>query len=108
MTNTKTKSTKIWNPNEKQTAFLSVLKDSDHAVTLAEASEIAGIDFKPGTITPLVSKGLVSTEDVSFDCLIVRADDTEKVVGRTKKTVKAYTLVSGAKDGGESEVEAAE
>lgn len=95
MTNTKSKPTKIWNPNEKQTAFLGVLKDSDHAVTLAEASEIAGIDFKPGTITPLVSKGMVSTEDVSFDCLIVRADDTEKVVGRTKKTVKAYSLVGG-------------
>lgn len=94
MTNTKTKATKIWNPNEKQLAFLGVLKDSDHAVTLAEASEIAGIDFKPGTITPLVSKGMVSTEDVSFDCLIVRADDTEKVVGRTKKTVKAYSLVT--------------
>lgn len=96
MTNTKTKTTKIWNPNEKQTAFLGVLKDSDHAVTLAEASEIAGIDFKPGTITPLVSKGMVTTEDVSFDCLIVRADDTAKVVGKTKKTVKAYSLATSA------------
>lgn len=90
-TSTKTKASKPWAPNEKQRAFLDALRSAGKPITLAEASEIAGIDFKPGTVTPLVNKNMVASEDVSFDCLIVRADDTEKVVGKTKKTVKAYS-----------------
>lgn len=88
MTNTK----QTWKPNEKQTAFLKVLEGAETGLTLAEAGEKVGLEFKPGTITPLIAKGLIAAEDVTFDCLIVRADNPEKVVGHTKKTVKAYTL----------------
>ena len=93
MTNTKQTTTKqTWKPNEKQTAFLKALEGTETALTLAEVGEKLGMEFKPGTITPLIAKGLINAEDVTFDCLIVRTDNPEKVVGRTKKTVKAYTL----------------
>lgn len=88
MTNTK----QTWKPNEKQTAFLTALEGAADGLTLAEASEKAGIEFKPGTTNTLIAKGIIEATDVTFDCLIVRADEPEKVVGRTKKTVKRYKL----------------
>lgn len=91
-TNT-TKKVSKWTPNEKQAKFLEILGSAKTPLTLAEINEIAGFEFKTGTTNPLITKGLVSAEDTEFDCLIVRANDTKKVVGTTKKRVKAYKLV---------------
>lgn len=81
-----------WEANEKQKLFLKTLKEADRAMTLADVSELVGQEIKSGSITPLITKGLVQTEDVSYECDIVRKDNG-KVVGSTKKTVKAYSLV---------------
>ena len=84
-------SKQTWKPNEKQQLFLNVLADGN-AYTLAEISEKVGTEIKSGSINTLISKKMVQTEDVSYDCNIVRKD-TNEVVGTTKKTVKAYKLV---------------
>lgn len=80
-----------WQPNEKQKLFLGALTDGK-ALTLAEVSKKVGVEIKSGSINTLIAKGMVQTEDVSYDCNIVRKD-TNEVVGTTKKTVKAYKLV---------------
>ena len=82
-----------WKPNEKQQLFLKVLGEADgKGLTLAEVSAIAGVEIKSGSINTLIGKGMVATEDVSYECNIVRKDNGE-IVGSTKKTVKAYKLV---------------
>lgn len=82
-----------WKPNEKQQLFLKVLGEADgKALTLAEASSVAGVEIKSGSINTLIAKGMVATEDVSYECNLVRKD-TGEIVGSTKKTVKAYRLV---------------
>ena len=82
-----------WTPNEKKQLFLKVLGEADgKALTLAEASAIAGAEIKSGSINTLIAKGMVATEDVSYECNLVRKD-TGEIVGSTKKTVKAYKLV---------------
>ena len=81
-----------WTPNEKQTLFLKALKEADGALTLSEVSEIVGQEIKSGSINTLIAKGMIQTEDVVYECNIVRKDNG-KVVGTTKKTVKAYSLV---------------
>ena len=50
------------------------------------------MEIKSGSINTLIAKGMVQTEDVSYECNIVRKDNGE-VVGSTKKSVKAYKLV---------------
>lgn len=80
-----------WTANDKQKLFLKALADGTPK-TLAEVSELVGQEIKSGTINTLIAKGLVQTEDVSYECNIVRKDNG-KVVGSTKKTVKAYKLV---------------
>ena len=87
----KSKATTKWTPNEKQKLFLGALADGK-ALTLAEVSKKVGVEIKSGSINTLIAKGMVQTEDVSYDCNIVRKDNNE-VVGTTKKTVKAYKLV---------------
>ena len=84
-------STTKWTPNEKQKLFLGALADGK-AITLAEVSKIVGVEIKSSSINTLIAKGMVQTEDVSYDCNIVRKD-TNEIVGTTKKTVKAYKLV---------------
>ena len=81
-----------WSANDKQKLFLKALKEADGALTLSEVSEIVGQEIKSGSINTLIAKGMVATEDVSYECNIVRKDNG-KVVGSTKKTVKAYKLV---------------
>ena len=80
-----------WTPNEKQKLFLGALADGK-ALTLAEVSKKVRVEIKSGSINTLINKGMVQTEDVSYDCNIVRKD-TNEIVGTTKKTVKAYKLV---------------
>lgn len=82
-----------WTANEKQTLFLKTLKGADgKALTLAQASKMAGVEFKSGSINPLVAKGLVATADRKVNCLVVDAETGEQV-GTCTKTVKAYSLV---------------
>lgn len=80
-----------WTPNETQKLFLGALADGK-ALTLAEVGEIVGKEIKSGSINTLIAKGKVETEDVTYECNIVRKDNG-KIVGSTKKTVKAYKLV---------------
>ena len=80
-----------WQPNEKQKLFLGALADGK-ILTLAEVSKLVGMEIKSGSINTLIAKGMVQTEDVTYECNIVRKDNGE-VVGSTKKTVKAYKLV---------------
>jgi hypothetical protein len=80
-----------WQPNEKQKLFMETLKGSETPLTLAEVSEIVGQEIKSGSINTLIGKGLVVTQDTEIECLIVRKDNG-KVVGSTKKVVKAYAL----------------
>jgi hypothetical protein len=87
-----TKTTSNWKPNEKQTLFLNALKEADGGLTLAEVSKIVGVEIASGSINTLISKGMVQTEPVTYECHIVRKDNGD-IVGSTKKTVKSYKLV---------------
>lgn len=69
-----------WSPNEKQVAFLKVLKENPDGLTLKQASVAAGIEFATGTINSLTTKGLVQI-----------VGETEMVV-ETKRKVKVYKL----------------
>lgn len=95
---TTTKKVVKWTPNDKQKDFLRALESAKEPKTLAEISEILGYELKTGTTNPLIAKGLVETSDTEIACLIVRADDTNKVVGKTTKKVKLYSLVKGASE----------
>ena len=56
-----------WTPNANQKKFLEVLSNEPH--TLAELSKLAGVEFKTGSVNPLVKKGLVSHgEDKVITC----------------------------------------
>lgn len=95
---TTTKKVVKWTPNDKQKDFLRALESAKEPKTLAEISEILGYELRTGTTNPLIAKGLVETSDTEIACLIVRADDTNKVVGKTTKKVKLYSLVKGASE----------
>lgn len=90
-----------WTPNEKQQSFLKVLKEADgKGLTLREASKIAGIEFKTGSLNILTKKGLVQTEDCEIACEVVIAGTTE-VIGTCKKTFKVYKLAETTTTQGE-------
>lgn len=95
-TKTTTKKVVKWTPNDKQKDFLKALESVNEPKTLAEISEVLGYELKTGTTNPLIAKGLVETTDTEIPCLIVRADDPKKVVGKTTKKVKLYSIVKGA------------
>ena len=42
--------------NEKQTALINALKTTTDGLTLAEASAIAGVEIRPGSVNPLVGR----------------------------------------------------
>ena len=90
-----------WSANDTQKLFMETLRKADGALTLAEVSEIVGKEIKSGSINTLIGRNLVQTEDVTYECNIVRKDNG-KVVGSTKKTVKAYKLVAQPRRKGES------
>ena len=81
-----------WTPNEKQKAFMELLKENPDGLTLAGGGKILGYELKSGTINPLVTKELLVTEDIEIKCNLV-AIDTNEVVGHTTKKVKRYKLV---------------
>ena len=37
-----------WKPNEKQTTFMNILRESKEPLTLAQVCERAGVDIKSG------------------------------------------------------------
>lgn len=67
--------------NEKQTAFLNALKETE-GLTLAEASEKAGVEIKSGSINTLIKKGMV-----------VIVGDREIVV-KAKRKVKVFAIAT--------------
>ena len=74
-----------WTPNETQKKFMAVLKDlpDGEALTLAEISKRAGVEFKTGSINSLLTKGLVDHgEDIIVEVVRVR-----------KEPKKTYKLV---------------
>jgi chromosome segregation and condensation protein ScpB len=78
--NKNTKSTKVWEPNEKQKLFLETVK-ANPGCTLAELSEIAGVKFASGCINTLVAKGLINNEN------------EKEVIVQAKRSVKVYSVI---------------
>lgn len=88
--------TKTWEMNETQKDFMETLKGFDYPVTLVEIEARTGKTFKTGTINTLVTKELVTTEDVEVpytETKVFKFDDKELVVQATKTvTRKGYKL----------------
>ena len=68
--------------NEKQTALINALKTPTDGLTLAEASAIAGVEIRPGSVNPLVGK-------------YIEKCGTKEIVVTTKRTVNVYRLKDG-------------
>lgn len=67
--------------NDKQVAFVKALKDTE-GLTLAEASEKAGLDIKSGSINTLVKKGIVAIVG------------EREIVVKAKRKVKVFALAT--------------
>lgn len=68
--------------NEKQTALINALKTTTDGLTLAEASAIAGVEIRPGSVNPLVGK-------------YIEKCGTKEIVVTAKRTVNVYRLKDG-------------
>ena len=68
--------------NEKQTALINALKTTTDGLTLAEASAIAGVEIRPGSVNRLVGK-------------YIEKCGTKEIVVTTKRTVNVYRLKDG-------------
>ena len=68
--------------NEKQTALINALKTTTDGLTLAEASAIAGVEIRPGSVNPLEGK-------------YIEKCGTKEIVVTTKRTVNVYRLKDG-------------
>lgn len=75
----------VWTPNSKQQLFLDTLAKADGAISLADASSVAGVEFKSGTINTLITKGLVKSNK---DALVI-----ECPCCHNKRKVSTYELV---------------
>ena len=73
-----------WTPNTKQTLFMDTLRKADGPMTLAQASEIAKVEFKSGTINTLITKGLVKSNK---DALVIECPHCH-----AKRKVSTYEL----------------
>ena len=69
--------------NEKQTALINALKTTTEGLTLAEASAIAGVEIRPGSVNPLIGK-------------YIEKAGTEEIIVTTKRTVNVYRLKDGS------------
>ena len=69
--------------NEKQTALINALKTTTEGLTLAEASAIAGVEIRPGSINPLIGK-------------YIEKAGTKEITVTTKRTVNVYRLKDGS------------
>ena len=69
--------------NEKQTALINALKTTTEGLTLAEASAIAGVEIRPGSVNPLIGK-------------YIEKAGTKEITVTTKRTVNIYRLKDGS------------
>ena len=69
--------------NEKQTALINALKTTTDSLTLAEASAIAGVEIRPGSVNPLIGK-------------YIEKAGTKEITVTTKRTVNIYRLKDGS------------
>ena len=69
--------------NEKQTALINALKTATEGLTLAEASAIAGVEIRPGSVNPLIGK-------------YIEKAGTKEITVTTKRTVNVYRLKDGS------------
>ena len=69
--------------NEKQTALINALKTTTEGLTLAEASAIAGVEIRPGSVSPLIGK-------------YIEKAGTKEITVTTKRTVNVYRLKDGS------------
>lgn len=69
--------------NEKQTALINALKTTTGGLTLAEASAIAGVEIRPGSVNPLIGK-------------YIEKAGTKEITVTTKRTVNIYRLKDGS------------
>ena len=69
--------------NEKQTALINALKTTTEGLTLAEASAIAGVEIRPGSVNPLIGK-------------YIEKAGTKEIAVTTKRTVNVYRLKDGS------------
>ena len=88
--------TQTWKPNETQALFLNILKNSDKPLTLAQISNIAGVEVKSGSINTLITKELVSTCDIEVNVRVVETElyDNMEITKTKEKIVnkKAYSI----------------
>ena len=82
---------KEWSMNQKQKSFMEVLKAHPEGLTLSEASDLIGEKLASGTITGLITKGLV------------KADGEKEIEVKVKRKVKLYTLPNQEKEVEENE-----
>ena len=80
-----------WSMNEKQQDFVNILKENPDGISLYDIESRYGKKFATGTINVLKTKGITETEEVAYECNIVRADNGQ-VVGHTTKKVSLYKL----------------
>lgn len=71
---------KEWSMNQKQKSFMEALKKHPEGLTLAEVSDLIGEKLASGTITCLLTKGLVTT------------NGEKEIEVKVKRKVKLYTL----------------
>ena len=69
--------------HEKQTALINALKTTTEGLTLAEASAIAGVEIRPGSVNPLIGK-------------YIEKAGTKEIIVTTKRTVNVYRLKDGS------------
>ena len=69
--------------NEKQTALINALKTTTDGLTLAEASAIAGVEIRPGSVNPLIGK-------------YIEKAGTKEITVTTKRAVNVYRLKDGS------------
>ena len=69
--------------NEKLTALINALKTTTEGLTLAEASAIAGVEIRPGSVNPLIGK-------------YIEKAGTKEITVTTKRTVNVYRLKDGS------------
>ena len=91
MSTNENKSVSKWSPNEIQNKFMGVLKDNPDGLTLFEVGEVLGVKLSSGSTNTLVKKGLVTAEQVEFECNAVTIEGARKV-GTLKKKVMVYKL----------------
>lgn len=80
-----------WSMNDKQKKFVEILKENPEGISLYDIESKYGIKFATGTINVLKTKGITTSEEVAYECNIVRVDNGQ-VVGKTSKKVSLYKL----------------